>query len=241
MTVNHQWDDSAEHRMQREITSNHDVISVQMGRIREGSVVLNVGVGAGVFTSYVARVWNAFIIGVDTSKKFLESAKKRTEEAGVQRRVFLLLASADHLPLRGERIDTTVTMLSLYGLAQEKILEVFREIGRVLAKKGIYVLVEDWAFDPKSKVEFALLELRKILDKKRGIGEYCLNYREYAEILRQAGFEIGEIRFLPREVSMEIISVLREEGMEELLQIVDEEDSNPLQTTLTLISSKVKR
>ena len=241
MTTNHQWSDRAEHWMQGEMTSNYDVISVQMGRISEGSVVLNVGVGPGIFASYVTRVWNAFVIGVDTSKRFLESAKKRAEEAGVQRRVFLLLASADHLPLRGRRIDAAASMFTLYGLAQEKIFEVFREVGRVLAKNGTYVLVEDWAFEPKSKVEFALLELRRILDKKEGSGKYCLNYREYAKVLRQAGFEIEEIRFLPRKVSMEIFNILREEVVEELLQIVSEEGSTPPQTNLILISSKVKR
>ncbi len=239
--MSHQRNDDSERRVQWEMASDYDVISVQMGKIREGGVVLNIGVGIGVFASYVTRVWNTFTIGVDISKKALEATKRRVEETGVKRRVFLLLASTSHLPLRGEDVDTGVSMFTMRGLTQEGVLEVFQEIRRVLKKNGKYVLVEDWAFHPKRQEEYALLELRRMLAKREETGEYCLNYREYTKILKHAGFEIEEIRFLPNRVFLETFDILQGERAEDLLQIVGKVGLSQLQTPLTLIGSKVKR
>jgi len=222
------------------MASDYDVISVQMGKIREGNIVLNIGVGLGVFASYVSRVWNAFVIGVDASVGFLESAKKRTGESGAWRRVLLLHSSADHLPLRGVCIDAAVSILSIQDLPPDVTLQVFREIRRVLTRRGRFVLVEDWAFDPKSRVEYALLELRRILDRRMGERKYRLNYKEYVEILRRAGFEIEEIRFLPRRIYPERLEA-PDDRAGELLRVVREQGSSPLHVNLTLISSRVKR
>jgi len=225
--------------------SDHDVIAVQMMKVREGSIILSIGVGIGVFTSYVARVWNANAIGIDNSERLLEAAKRRTDESGVQRRVLLLHADSDRIPLRDGCVDAAISILTMHSLPPERVLQVFRELRRVLANEGRFVLVEDWASDPKSELEHALLELIKMPVRSEGKSEYRLNYRDYVEILRRGGFEIEEIRFLPRKVFLHKLldrfKSLEQGRATELLRTVSGWDSNSIQVDLTLISSRARR
>jgi len=238
-------DDTWEVQMGLNMTSDHDVISVQMMRVREGSIVLSIGVGQGVFTSYVARVWNAYAICIDTSERFLEAAKRRTSEAGVQRRVLLTHASGDRIPLRDGCIDAAISILTMHSLPPERIAQVFQELRRVLVKRGRFILVEDWASDPKCEVEHTLLELMRMPVRSGERSEYRLNYRDYVEILRRSGFEIEEIRFLPRRIFphrlLDRFKSLKQGKAVELLQTVRDWGSNPIQVDSTLISSRAKR
>ena len=238
-------DDTWEGQIGLNVASDYDVISVKMLAVREGNIILNIGVGLGVFSSYAARVWNAYTIGIDTSERFLEVAKRRMSEAGVQRRVLLLHADGNRIPLRDGCVDAAISILTMHNLPLEKMLQVFRELRRVLVNGGRFVLVEDWASDPKSEVQHALLELMKVLARSGKLCEYRLNYRDYVEILRKAGFEIEEIQFLPRKVFphklLDRAKSLEHDRATELLRTVSDQGSNSIQVDLTLISSRAKR
>jgi SAM-dependent methyltransferase len=238
--VNQYKYDCLDQRMHWGMISEIDVTSVVMGKISEGNIVLNLGLRQEVLASYVIRVWNGFTINVDTSIRILESVKKKIDETGSRRRAFLVQASVDHLPLRGECVDVVISMLTTQGLLREEVLPLFQEFKRVLIKTGRFVLVE-WVFELKSDVEYTLLELREIIGEKDEVGEYPFDYKEYCQILNRAGFEIEEIRFLPRRISLKRFDALREEKAIELLQNLDRMDSGQLQVNLALISSRVKR
>ncbi len=59
--------------------------------------------------------------------------------------------------------------------------------------------------------------------------------------MNKAGFEIEEIRFLPRRISLKRFDALREAKAIELLKNLGRMDSEQLQINLALISSRVKR
>lgn len=239
--VNRHRYDSLDQPVNWSMVSDIDVASIVMGKVNEGSIVLNLGIRQEVLASYIVRVWNGFAISIDTSGMILESVKRKIDETGSQRRVFLLQASVNHLPLREECVDVIIAMFTTNDSLRERVLQLFQEFKRVLIKTGRFVLVEDWAFEPKSKVEHALLNLREMLAKKEGVGEYPFCYKEYCQLLNKSGFEIEEIRFLPRGISLKRFNVLREAKAIELLQNLGRMDSEQLQINLTLISSRVKR
>jgi SAM-dependent methyltransferase len=226
--------------MHWDMVSEIDVTSVVMGKIREGNIVLNLGLRQKVLTSYVIRVWNGFAISVNASRRILESVRKKIDETGSQRRAFLLQASVDHLPLRGECIDAVISIFTTQSLLREEALQLLQEFKRVLIKTGRFVLVE-WVFEPKSNDNHANLELREILTEKKGLREHSLDYKEYCQILNMTGFEIEEIRFLPRRIYLKGSDAVGEEETIELLQKLDKMDSGQLQINLVLISSRVKR
>ncbi len=180
-SANRQGYDSPDRRMNWSMVSDIDVASIVMGKVSEGSMVLNLGIRQEVLASYIIRVWNGFVISVDTSGKILESVKKKIDEIGSQRRAFLLQASVDHLPLREECVDAIISMFTTHDSLREEVLQLFQEFKRVLLKTGRFVLVEDWAFEPKSKVEHALLDLREMLAEKEGVEEYPFCYKNIVD------------------------------------------------------------
>lgn len=227
-------------RINWNMVSEIDVTSIVMGKVREGDIVLNLGLRQEILASYIIRVWNGFVISIDTSRRTLESVRKKIDETGSQRRVFLLQAFVDRLPLRGECVDIVIAMFATQGLLREEALQLLQELKRVLIKTGRFVLVE-WVFEPKSNDKRTNPELREMLAEKKKIEEHSLDYKEYCQILNMAGFEIEEIRFLPRRISVKGSDLFREEEKIELPQKLDKKDSGQLHISLALISSRVKR
>lgn len=75
-------------------------------RGRRGLVV-DLGCGAGRNAVPLAQTgWD--VVGVDLSRPMLEAAAERARSAGVSRQVWLVLASADRVPLEKETADLVV-------------------------------------------------------------------------------------------------------------------------------------
>ncbi len=228
-------------RMHQDMVSDYDIVSIRMGNVREGNMVLAAGVGTRNLAPYLTRVWNVFSISVDASERVLETVNRRTHEKGDPRRAFLLRASTNCLPIREKQFNAVISISAINDLSADEILRVFQEFARVLTEEGRFVLVEDWAFDPKSQAQQTLLELRSLFMKRMGRRQRQLNHREYADILQKAGFEIEQKQFLPKEISLREFDILKGEKAKELLQTVDECDPSQLHTMLTVIGSRVKR
>jgi len=224
-----------------DMVSDYDLFSIQMAGVGEGETVFLIGVRSEILAPYIARVWNASVISVVTSNKLLNEVKRRINEGGLKRRVCILKAEPVSLPLREESLGVTISMGGMEQFSAQTVLQSLREIRRVLRKQGRLVLVEDWAYDPKNEIEYMALELRNKVAEEEGKNEPLLNYRDYLQLLKKAGFGVKEIRFLSRRLSREMLLRLQEARPRELLEIVQSQGSIILQTRMTLISSIVKR
>ncbi len=84
----------------------------------ESSLVLDLGIGPGVSAlSMGVRRSRARFVGLDLSRLMLKQARAGREQAGWHaRRLMLVQADADHLPLAGESFDVAAAHSFLYLL-----------------------------------------------------------------------------------------------------------------------------
>jgi ubiquinone/menaquinone biosynthesis C-methylase UbiE len=74
---------------------------------RPGLRVLDLGCGAARNAAPMAAE-GATVIGIDVASQMLEAARRRLADAGLDRRVAVLRAPVDHLPLRDASVDLVV-------------------------------------------------------------------------------------------------------------------------------------
>ena len=94
---------------------------------RPGLRVLDLGCGAARNAAPMAAE-GARVIGIDVASPMLEAARGRVAEAGVGRRVALVRATMDHLPLRDASVDLVVAH-GIWNLARST-----REFRRAVAE-----------------------------------------------------------------------------------------------------------
>lgn len=103
------------------------------GGIPAGATVLDVGCGAGTEAVYLAGL-GFRVIGVDSSRKALERARKRERAAGVE--VDWRAGSVYALPVDDGSADLVLDRGCLHCLDREDRSDYARETGRVLAPGG---------------------------------------------------------------------------------------------------------
>jgi len=102
-----------------------------------GRRILDVGCGDGELAVCLARR-GAEVTAVDASPAMLAAARKRATGAGVA--VRFCEARADALPLAAESFDVVLAVTVLCFIADA--LPTFREVNRVLAPGGVFVIGE---------------------------------------------------------------------------------------------------
>jgi SAM-dependent methyltransferase len=106
-----------------------------VGSPQDGSVILDVGCGAGWLLSQARRRWpTAKLIGADPAEKALEAAREVVPDAT------LVLAPAGFLPFPDGSVDAVVSTLSLHHWSDQEAG--LREVGRVLRPGGLLVLAD---------------------------------------------------------------------------------------------------
>jgi arsenite methyltransferase len=96
--------------------------------LRPGERVLDLGCGAGLTASYLARSYGVSVTGLDTSPEFLGEARER--EADVE----WILGGAANLPFEAESFDVVFAECFLSAFADPALI--LREIRRVLRPGG---------------------------------------------------------------------------------------------------------
>ena len=82
---------------------------VELCRIGEGSYVLDVGCGAGVTPSFIAKKYGCKVVGVDISAGMIQKSKERAAREGVADRVEFRVADAQDLPFEDDLFDAVIT------------------------------------------------------------------------------------------------------------------------------------
>jgi ubiquinone/menaquinone biosynthesis C-methylase UbiE len=104
-----------------------------IGHPQDGSVILDVGCGAGWLLSQARKRWPAAkLMGADPSEKALEAAREIVPDAT------FVLAPAGFLPFPDGSVDAVVSTLSLHHWSDQEAG--LHEVGRVLRPGGLLVI-----------------------------------------------------------------------------------------------------
>jgi len=106
--------------------------------VRPEAIVVDIGSGTGEILVAMSRTVTK-VIGVDSSEKMLEVARKRIEEKGLTN-VELRKGQAEKLPVETEECDTAFTSMLLHHLSEPQIG--VSEMARVI-KPGGRVVISD--------------------------------------------------------------------------------------------------
>jgi ubiquinone/menaquinone biosynthesis C-methylase UbiE len=155
---------------------------VELGRLRSGESVLDVGCGTGTLAIAAKRRvgTNGTVYGIDASPQMLARADKKTKKAGVE--VVFQNAVAEAIPFQDEKFDVVFSTVMLHHLPQKARLQAVKEIRRVLKPGGRALAVDFEGFS----------------DQKRTILSHFhrphghVSAREIAALLSGAGLNIVE-------------------------------------------------
>jgi len=199
-------------------------------------MVLDIGAGPGFSAVYIARKKGSTIVGLDFSKEFLNIAKDNVKRANVSSSVSFVLGSADFLPFQGSIFGAAMCVHTIHHLPPPGIKKSFRETHKVLSNGGRFVLVENWAYEPRNEFQRIALELRRMLDSIE-VEEWHLKYSEFVAMLEKAGLKTYSVQFLPREISLSRFEGIPGEKAQKLLQKAKQLDVKERFVDVTIIGS----
>ena len=160
---------------------------LHMLNVRPGEQVLEIGFGTGHSLVWLAQAvgQKGRVLGIDLSEGMLQTARKRVEEAGVNERVELSFGDATRLPQTVNSLDAIFMSFTLELFDTADIHLVLAECSRVLrsgGRLGVVSMAKKNIFAVRL-YELAHAHFPNLLD--------CRPIHAQ-EILRSAGFEIGE-------------------------------------------------
>ena len=185
--------------------------------VKADHMVLEIGVGPGLSAIHLAKERQPTIVGLDFAKRFLNIAKDKVKKANVSDQIFLILGSADFLPLRSSSFNAAFCVHTIHHLPPSGIKEAFLETHRVLKDEGRFALVENWGYEPKNEFQRIMLELRRLLMTFE-LEEWHLKYSEYIAMLKKAGLKTFNVQFVPREIHLSRFERIPNEKAKKLLQ-----------------------
>lgn len=117
-------------------------MEVEHSHVKKGDKVLDFGCGTGMLTTYLADVIgkNGYIVGVDVGAEMLRIAKQKF--SGKKNAKFVLINNSEKLPFKSDYFDVVTTSLVMHLLTEEQKKAAFREMYRVLKKKGRFLCVD---------------------------------------------------------------------------------------------------
>lgn len=124
-------------KLKREIIGDVDLNGMIRNYIPGSGTIVDLGCGTGDLLPTL-RTKGGPVIGVEKSTRMLEEARRRF--AGVGNNIDLRIGELEHLPLREGEADTAVINMVLHHLPHPDLA--FREVHRVLQKKGCFIIVD---------------------------------------------------------------------------------------------------
>ncbi len=173
-TIADDWD-----RLKKEILNNFDPAPHILNMMDRCSVAVDLGCGTGYLLSQLTEKAEK-VIGVDSSPKMLEIARRRfSHNAPIE----LRLGELEHLPIRDRAGDCAILNMVLHHLPQP--INGVREVNRILRKGKKLIIVE---FD-KHKNE----------SLRTKFGDHWLGFHrhEITGWLSETGFEPVDLRQFP--------------------------------------------
>jgi ubiquinone/menaquinone biosynthesis C-methylase UbiE len=141
---------------------HHDLIIpgvLDILKPKKGEKMLDLGCGQGIFSFELARR-GVQVVGIDSSKKLIEIAKKRSEKYNIH---YFVSDAAKLSVIQDATFDAVVSILAVQNM--EDLDAVSKETSRVLKKGGRMIWVMNhpcfriprqsgWGFDEKRKLQY---------------------------------------------------------------------------------------
>ncbi len=166
---------------------------VELCQIDQDSYVLDVGCGAGVTPSFLARKYGCRVVGVDISEGMVQRSKERAAREGVADRTEFRVADAQDLPFQDDLFDAVITeSVTAFPEDKQKAVD---EYARV-TKPGGYVGLNEstWLKVPPPP------EMIAWVSQDIGATAKPLAEAEWTGLLEGAG--LSEIRVTIRQVDV---------------------------------------
>ncbi len=177
------WD-----HLERELFGGFDLTGEILERVSMCETAADLGCGTGHFISTLKKRAD-IVIGVDSSTRMLEIARRRFMEYGAG--VNLRLGELEHLPLRDEETDFALINMVLHHLSEPQ--DCIREVNRIL----------------KSGKEFMIVEFAKHNNEmmRNKYGDHWLGFHdgEIENWLVDSGFELVDRNQFKLESKMKVI------------------------------------
>lgn len=167
-----EWD-----RLKNEILKDFELNATLIKSIKKGSIVADLGCGTGdLLTHLISHVER--IIGVDSSSKMLDEAKKRFGRKNGN--IDLRLGELEHLPIGNNEVDVAVLSLVLHHLANPA--PAISESRRIL-KPGGKIIIADFEKHTHEKL-------------RKTYGDRWLGFKksQIKEWLKDNGFQIDTVK-----------------------------------------------
>ncbi len=166
---------------------------VKLCQIDQDSYVLDVGCGAGVTPSFLARKYGCRVVGVDISEGMVQRSKERAAREGVTDRTEFRVADAQDLPFEDNLFDAVITeSVTAFPEDKQKAVD---EYARV-TKPGGYVGLNEstWLKTPPPP------EMIAWVSQDIGATAKPLTETEWTGLLEDAG--LSEIGVTTREIDV---------------------------------------
>lgn len=170
--------------------------TISLMSLNDDDRVLDAGCGAGRFICRIRKTKSCRIVGIDTSRKMIERAKKRVANADY------LIADVLHLPLMEEYFTAVICHSVLWHIPSETgsfyfnkdIYEKgFREFRRVLVAGGKMLFNVSNPFHLQSIIHLFIRAVNVKLLKSVGLQTYKISQAMVKHILTTLGFKISDV------------------------------------------------
>jgi ubiquinone/menaquinone biosynthesis C-methylase UbiE len=155
-------------------------------RLKDGSILLDIGIGTGELTKYLYFKGKVWIIGIDISKNMLYTASKHINH------ISLIRCSAEALPIANSRIDGVCCTFVLHSILDQGAA--LSEINRVL-KSGARGVMVDLCIDGTSWLRKLCAFIHSIV-YEHGAPALYRSPNEYKKMAELHGLKVIEIKQL---------------------------------------------
>lgn len=130
---------------------------------KSGHYLLDIGSGPVQYPEYLTySAGYDFRVCLDISLTALQQAREKLKGHGLY-----VLADAARLPFRKDCFDGAVSLHTFHHLGMDEHLEAYREVYRVLKRKGLAVVVNGWKVSPLMKRFDRLMALAERFMQKK--------------------------------------------------------------------------
>lgn len=144
-----------------------------------GKTLLNVGSGAGISATYVAKTFGCRVVGVDLLPGMVASAQRWAAEQGLSHKVEFKLGDAQDLPFDDNHFDTLICeSVNIFVPDKAKAINEYIRV----VKPGGYIGLNEaiWAKEPTDEIAEIIVE---------ATGQQFMSADYWENILKDAGLE----------------------------------------------------